>query len=775
MTAPLNSIPSLIPLPSNGAPVSTSKADDNLADDIFSTLFSPATPPASPRSSPTETNATSQRLTSKPDRPPIAHNHTRTWSNASSSSEFGSFVSVPPSDAPLQPSLSASHDDPLSTWNGLGSHSPSQIFFDQFTEEATAANERNKNGYLEELLRHEDDPLYWLTSNNENLNAGASISGTGGETPVRSLTPQQHAPTPLVSIPQPLVPLPPPSQSSSSSSSSLVPELSSTTFLVPGSEPPKPTPSPLSGFDRLSASLPTLPPPPSSSTSSLLHSRPVETKPPLTRHPSRLQNLTSPSPSSSTPTSARSNGSSSHTHTHTPGNPAAFNTPNTFINTTATSPPARSPSLPPSPTMTRSTLSPPRVSRTNSQTTFSIPGAFHDSHPHPYSHVHAHPQPDLHSESHSHSHPTSLSSTPPPLSSMPTTTATTATTGTLTPGGTNLTSSSRWMSSFLSTRTALANTLASAVTIVPPPSPPPGALPHHSNTYDSHSNTPHSRSRSISAHGTPYHASTLPLSTSLGASGMLGPPGKRETDITHGTPFGTQVYVPPSGAPGFNGNKGWNKGGFEFDEEGVERKRGVEKKSVLLLGRKESTEAVLTGDVADEIRPYLPALSRLPKSWTLLFSLDQHGISLQTLYSRCEAHVGGALVVIKDEGEAVFGVWMGEGIRKERGGYYGSGESFLWKVKDKNKPEVKVYKWTGKNDYVALCEPGYISFGGGDGHYGLYLDDTLYDGSSAPCPTFGNEALCTGGEKGGAKAGKGGTVEFVCVGLEVWGIGGMGS
>jgi hypothetical protein len=26
---------------------------------------------------------------------------------------------------------------------------------------------------------------------------------------------------------------------------------------------------------------------------------------------------------------------------------------------------------------------------------------------------------------------------------------------------------------------------------------------------------------------------------------------------------------------------------------------------------------------------------------------------------------------------------------------------------------VDVYKWTGKNDYVALCEPGFISFGGG--------------------------------------------------------------
>lgn len=26
---------------------------------------------------------------------------------------------------------------------------------------------------------------------------------------------------------------------------------------------------------------------------------------------------------------------------------------------------------------------------------------------------------------------------------------------------------------------------------------------------------------------------------------------------------------------------------------------------------------------------------------------------------------------------------------------------------------MRVFKWSGKNDYVALCEPEYISFGGG--------------------------------------------------------------
>jgi len=121
------------------------------------------------------------------------------------------------------------------------------------------------------------------------------------------------------------------------------------------------------------------------------------------------------------------------------------------------------------------------------------------------------------------------------------------------------------------------------------------------------------------------------------------------------------------------------------------------------------------------------------------------------------------MVVIKDSGDTLFGVWLGENVHPSKGAYYGSGESFLWKFKD----TLHVYKWTGRNDYVALCELDYLSFGGGDGKYGLYLDDTLLDGSSAWCPTFANEPLCSDlGHK------QGDSVTFECVGLEVWGIGG---
>lgn len=64
--------------------------------------------------------------------------------------------------------------------------------------------------------------------------------------------------------------------------------------------------------------------------------------------------------------------------------------------------------------------------------------------------------------------------------------------------------------------------------------------------------------------------------------------------ITHGTPFAAHTYVPPSGAPGFAGDRTWNKG-FEFDKENVERA------SVKLVGRKEGTNGILAVALADQV------------------------------------------------------------------------------------------------------------------------------------------------------------------------------
>lgn len=60
---------------------------------------------------------------------------------------------------------------------------------------------------------------------------------------------------------------------------------------------------------------------------------------------------------------------------------------------------------------------------------------------------------------------------------------------------------------------------------------------------------------------------------------------------------------------------------------------------------------------------------------------------------------------------------------------------------------------------MMLCEQGFLSVGGGDGRYGLWLDDVFEKGISSSCPTFGNEPLSDEGEK------------FEILGVEVWSIG----
>ena len=71
----------------------------------------------------------------------------------------------------------------------------------------------------------------------------------------------------------------------------------------------------------------------------------------------------------------------------------------------------------------------------------------------------------------------------------------------------------------------------------------------------------------------------------------------------------------------------------------------------------------------------------------------------------------------------------------------------------------KAFPYSGINDYMIFCEPDYLSVGGGDGHYGLWLDSSLERGISSQCLTFGNEALSEEGKK------------FDVMGVEIWSVG----
>jgi hypothetical protein len=150
----------------------------------------------------------------------------------------------------------------------------------------------------------------------------------------------------------------------------------------------------------------------------------------------------------------------------------------------------------------------------------------------------------------------------------------------------------------------------------------------------------------------------------------------------------------------------------------------------------------------------------------------------------------------------IFGAYLSDAPRIAHG-YYGTGECFLWRAslfaslppppsadttdavrtatipiasptrqshlvggKSEAAPleatsiRFKAFPYSGVNDYMMLCETGFLSVGGGDGSYGLWLDDSLARGQSSISQTFGNEPLSDQGNK------------FSILGVELWVVGG---
>lgn len=228
---------------------------------------------------------------------------------------------------------------------------------------------------------------------------------------------------------------------------------------------------------------------------------------------------------------------------------------------------------------------------------------------------------------------------------------------------------------------------------------------------------------------------------------------------------------------------------------------------VTLRDRREDTDVVIDEWHASQIHTAVPRRLRLGRNWRLIYSLDQHGSSLATLYNRVAASKNqhrrkganeqwllgssevargavlgstfsgatgplsdfGFVVAIRDMRGNVFGAYVNEQLRPCQH-YYGNGECFLWKTVTGDDKALEVYRWTGKNDYMILTESSFLSVGGGDGKYGLWIDSTLDTGQSSWCPAYDNTVLCDdvvyAQHTDDTCPGK-----FQCLGVEVWAIG----
>lgn len=152
---------------------------------------------------------------------------------------------------------------------------------------------------------------------------------------------------------------------------------------------------------------------------------------------------------------------------------------------------------------------------------------------------------------------------------------------------------------------------------------------------------------------------------------------------------------------------------------------------------------LLTPSALMESELFHELLKTLPRSlqltdWQLVFSARESGCSLSAFYRKMSLDPAATILLLRDKRGAVFGCFASKAWElSDR--FYGNGECSLFQLK----PDFKVYRWTGANKYFQMGRRDGLCMGGGDGSFGLWIDDMFDKGSSAPCPTFGNVCLAS--------------------------------
>ncbi|XVE86773.1 hypothetical protein DITRI_Ditri18aG0060800 [Diplodiscus trichospermus] len=178
-------------------------------------------------------------------------------------------------------------------------------------------------------------------------------------------------------------------------------------------------------------------------------------------------------------------------------------------------------------------------------------------------------------------------------------------------------------------------------------------------------------------------------------------------------------------------------GDAKFDELEMRHMQNV--KEPLALGDLPETSEpslLLTEKTRNALYASLPALVQ-GRKWLLLYSTRRHGISLSTLYRRSMLWPGLSLLVVGDRKGALFGGLVEAPLKPSNKKYQGTNSTFVFT----NRPgDPVIFRPTGANRYFTLCSTEFLAIGGG-GHFALYLDGDLLNGSSSFSETYGNPCL----------------------------------
>ena len=151
----------------------------------------------------------------------------------------------------------------------------------------------------------------------------------------------------------------------------------------------------------------------------------------------------------------------------------------------------------------------------------------------------------------------------------------------------------------------------------------------------------------------------------------------------------------------------------------------------------------------------------LPPFWRMhtmqcAYSSRRDGLSLRTLYRSCSGRAP-TLLLVHDSGGGVFGCYATAPWRVTYPHSVGSGECFVFRLKDKSTASYHRGKTPGRLRREAFhYQPGASAIfqtgaahsmcvGGGDG-FAIWLSDDLQKGTSHPCGTFGSPCLASTNE-----------------------------
>eukprot|EP01098_Paradermamoeba_levis_P007030 TRINITY_DN2924_c0_g1_i4.p1 TRINITY_DN2924_c0_g1~~TRINITY_DN2924_c0_g1_i4.p1 ORF type:complete len:265 (-),score=53.09 TRINITY_DN2924_c0_g1_i4:117-911(-) len=150
-------------------------------------------------------------------------------------------------------------------------------------------------------------------------------------------------------------------------------------------------------------------------------------------------------------------------------------------------------------------------------------------------------------------------------------------------------------------------------------------------------------------------------------------------------------------------------------------------------------QKLLTEATFEMLRSVLPNRYRLHDfgQWGLIYSSRRDGVSLSTFLRNAD-DMWPSILVVQDAAGFVFGAFVSDRWKIQKKNYYGTGETFLFKLS----PSFKHFPWTQVNDYFLLVDSHSIAIGGGN-KFGLWIDSDFQHGSSGQCETFWNDPLAS--------------------------------